>query len=91
MASATDSDGQISLTTGALLTSSGDLCNVTFNFPYNVAPICQVTAANAASGNLEATANGMYFTSTTGTLSVNSVTALNADTYVWNYHCVETQ
>ena len=88
---ATDSDGQVNLTTTSAASSAGDQCDVNFFYAYNVAPICQLTAANAAAGSGSSLLEN-YVTSSTTLMSLNFV---NADavggTYVWNYHCVETQ
>lgn len=88
---ATDTAGTINLTTTGVLSSSGDVCDVTFNKVYNVAPICVFTAANA-NAILDAVIQGVYLNSSTSALSINFAnTDAIGRSYVWNYNCVETQ
>lgn len=91
VSNATDTAGNISLTTTAVAPSAGAQCSIAFNAAYGVAPICTVTDTNSNSILFSVT-NGVYFTTTTTTLVVNysnSDAAGHANTM--SYHCIETQ
>lgn len=88
---ATDVDGIITLVSTATLPALGAQCAVTFNRAYNVAPVCVFSAAGANSA-LFGVSSGVFFTSSTTVLTVNFAAADAAGhSYVWNYHCEETQ
>lgn len=86
IANATDTAGQISITTGTLGLSTGSYCSIAFNSAYGVSPICVLTPASAT------LSTSVYVTRTTGAMAVNFAVAGGlSSTYVMNYHCVETQ
>ena len=91
VSNATDTAGSISLTTTAVASSSGVVCDVNFNKSYNVAPICLIAASNAAAA-ANTVIQDVYQTTSTTKLSVNFGSAdLIGRTYTWMYHCLETQ
>lgn len=89
LTNATDSAGNISLTTGTAPLVAGEQIKITFNKAYAVAPIVVVTATSA---NAALKGAIMYVTSTTTTFSINfNVADLGSTTYTWSYHVIETQ
>jgi hypothetical protein len=91
VAHATDSAGQLTLTTGSLATASGIQTTVNFNKAYNVAPIVVITPANN-NASLDSVLRGIFVTSTTAGFSINfSVAETVGTTYTWNYKVIETQ
>lgn len=83
---ATDVAGKVTITTGTLGLSTGSYCNVHFNSPYGVAPICQLTPASST------LSTSVYVTSTTTDAVVNFAVAGGiSSTYILNYSCIETQ
>ena len=86
IASATDTAGRITITTGTIGLSTGAYATVTFNTAYTVAPICVLTPANGT------ISSSVYVTSTTTTMTINfAVSGGISSTYEINYHCIETQ
>lgn len=89
VSNATDMAGIVNLTTGSLSLATGAQITVTFNAPYNIAPIIELTPANAVSG-LNVTS--YYVTSTTNDFTVNfAIAGISALTYKWYYTAIETQ
>ena len=79
----TDAGFRVTLTTGTLPTSGGDICTVTFNVPYTSIPY----AIHAAKNINSAITNSLVInTTTTTTLKLTNVTtALTAVTqYIWD-------
>lgn len=87
----TDEAGRIALVTGSGAWASGTQCVVTFHTAYDVAPICVFSPLNAATAT-GATTVKPYMSSSTTT---NTVSFVSADTaaisYLWSYHCFQTQ
>lgn len=82
----TDVAGQVTIATGTIGVSTGDYCDIAFNLPYNVAPICTLTPAGST------LSTSVYVTSSTAQVSVNFAVAGGiSNTYVLNYSCIETQ
>lgn len=91
VSNATDSAGNISLTTTAVAPASGAQCSIAFNKTYNTAPICQVTNTNNNS-ILFSVINGVFFTTSTSALVVNYANADAAGhANTMSYRCIETQ
>ena len=83
---ATDTAGQVSITTGTVGISTGAYCVVNLNTAYGVAPICVLTPANST------LSTNVYVTGTTSDFTVNFAAAGGiSSTYILNYHCIETQ
>lgn len=91
LTNATDVAGNVDLVTTAVSSNAGDQCDITFNQTYVVAPVC-VLSPTSPEGALLNVSDGIYFTTTTTTLTINFANndALG-NTYDWSYHCVETQ
>lgn len=86
VANATDTAGQISITTGTVGLSTGGYCKVNFNLAYGVAPICMLTPASST------LSTNVYVTSTVNDATVNFAIAGGVtSTYLINYNCIETQ
>jgi hypothetical protein len=91
--SGNDSFGEITLNTGTgTMDISGAPVTLTFNTAYGSAPACVVTASNNTAAEFQAagsTGAGLYQTTTTTTLVVNTRSgALDASsTYKWMYVC----
>lgn len=84
----TDSYGQITLNTGSGAWSAGDQCAINFNQSFTASPKCIFSAANSSSAI--AVAN-VYSSTTTSSLTILFVNAETSSTsYVWDYHCAET-
>ncbi len=83
---ATDTAGQVAITTGTVGISTGAYCVVNLNIAYGVAPICVLTPANST------LSTNVYVTSSTTDFTVNFAVAGGiSSTYILNYHCIETQ
>jgi len=88
---ATDNAGTVTLVTGSAAFASGVQCSINFNLAYNVNPSCVFTPNNVNAA-LKSVTQSIFFTSSTSAGIVNFGTAeLAATTYVWDYHCIETQ
>lgn len=90
---ATDSAGFIELVTGVGPFGAGPVLAVTFDQPYNVAPIVVIYPANAqASADIS---NNQIFcpsaSTTQFTINFGVAPILPATTYRWNYFVIETQ
>lgn len=80
--SGTDTDGQVTISTGTIGLSTGDYCDVNFDSAYTNAPICVLTPASSA------ISTNVYVTSTTSAITVNFAVAGGiTTTYILNYHC----
>lgn len=91
LTNATDIAGNLELDLGTLSLSTGAQAIVTFSKAYNVAPIVQLTPINATAAS-NASAFGVYTTSSTSTFTVNFATAgVALSTLQWNYQIIETQ
>jgi hypothetical protein len=78
----TDTKGTASATIGA---AAGTLV-VTFNISYATAPVCTVSAANAAA---QVDAAKYYVTTGTGALTLNFPASPTGGSESWNYICVQ--
>lgn len=86
VSNATDTAGVISITTGTVGISTGAYATITFNKPYNVAPICVLTPAGSS------LSTSVYVTTTTTTMTINFGVAGGVSTnYLINYLCIGTQ
>lgn len=91
VAHATGSAGEITLVSTSTTPAAGVQCAVMFSAAFATAPICTLAPANSVS-SLAYYGQGIYQTSATDRLSINfSVPDPVGQTYVWTYHCVETQ
>lgn len=91
LANATDIAGQVSLTTGTISFSTGSQVDISFAVSYAVAPIVTLTSASSTAA-LNLVAKAVYVTSTTDGFSINfGVADLSSNTYLFNYHVIETQ
>lgn len=91
VSNATDSAGNVSLTTTAITSASGVQCSIGFNKTYNSAPICQFTP-RAANAVLFSVTQGSYFATSTSAATINFANAdLTGRNYQWSYQCIETQ
>lgn len=83
-----DTDFAVTLTMGTT-TATGVIFTTTFGTAYASAPYVVITAANANAAAVSGT-QGVYATSGTGTMVLNSgtvgLTATGAQ-YIWNVHC----
>lgn len=87
LANATDVAGKITINTQGAGIAAGTQATITFNAPYNVAPIVVLTPANAKATTIQA-----YVTSTTTDFSVSfNIAGANNDDHDFYYHVIETQ
>ena len=88
----TDTDGMITMQ--STIAATGAQCVVDFTLAYNVAPICQLTPANAQAATVDSTV-GAYVTTQIAPFSAMTINFavgdLGTNTYQWFYHCAETQ
>lgn len=91
LANSSDGAGTMTITTGSVGTpTTGDQCRINFNKAYTVAPICVFSSANATAGaNLVGAYRGTRST-TVNNIAFN-VAGATSGTYVYDYHCEETQ
>jgi hypothetical protein len=91
LSNASDVAGKINLTEGSGSWASGAQCAITFNAAYAVAPIC-VFSASSANAATAATTVKPYITTSASVMTISFASADAAATsYVWSYHCLETQ
>lgn len=91
LSNATDTAGEITLTTGTLSLAAGSQLTVTYNTTYATAPLVIITPADTNAALAEATL-GVYVTRTTTGFDVNFNIAPGITTaYLWNYFVIETQ
>lgn len=81
-AGSTDTKGAISATVGA---GAGTLV-VTFNSAYATAPVCTVSAGNAAA---QVDSGKVYQTTSTGALTLNFIGSSTGGSETWSYICVQ--
>lgn len=90
LTNATDQAGTVTLVSGSAALVAGTQCTINFNKAWAVAPICQMSPANAG-----AAANLVQYQIGTTTTSVFpftfNVAAVLSTTYVYKYFCFETQ
>lgn len=76
-----DLAGQVNLSSGTNITTSGSLLTVKFITAYLRAPFVVVTGTN-----LNTASGSVYITSTTGSFTINSISPISISTlYSWNY------
>lgn len=91
IAHASDTAGIITIVTGSVGTpTTGTQCNLTFNKAYSTIPVCVFTPANTSAG-----LNSVQFFAGTSTTALQplsfGVAGGTTTTYIYNYHCLETQ
>jgi len=87
LSNATDSSGQISLTTGATPTANAVLVTLTFAHPYSSTPVMIITPANSNAAALTGTSAPFVDQNQTTTSRISSNSALTGSiVYSWWYH-----
>lgn len=91
LTNATDIAGNVELVTTSIAPSLGIVCNITFNVPYAVAPVCTFSPTDTTAA-LATVTQGIFTTTSTTALSINFTNAdIIGRTFDWSYRCIETQ
>lgn len=86
LSNATDVAGIITMTSAAA--TVGLQATITFNIPYSIAPIIQLTPKNSVAG---LNAISVYVDSTTTHFTINAASSVGSASYQWFYNVMQTQ